>query len=487
MLNNNNRSLTYFREKYDRTNDILSNFEKTFNKSLFLGLTQKEAKSLRSLSNKPFSIENYLNKNKIFDHLIFESDAHVLKLINEEKLNELKQILISLYKNDKEKKNLDSLEKYWEIFFEVGFDYFNEHEFFKNLIAFQDVFVAAYHFFYLHSTKFEDNELMVFVNELRNKMRFIIQNLEMIDSYCKNEKKIIDQESLKILKYNENVIKSTVMAKTNQILPVMLLEKKPFINKEFLKIINRILLTEIPRLDLPQLHKILIKEITRTIRPKGFFDKNDQLRQIFMTGKFMGFDDKNHNKDNNEPPTENKKLNIPYLPEATKKYTIFFEFDVFISFTEDMINLNGKSWNYKFTKRPLTDEFFRTLRKDYEFVIFTILDQKIANQIMVEADIEKYVDHLLSNDFLTSENDKAMKDIRNTGRTLEKSLILETKPEKFKNFKEIGIWIEKWTGNEEKDSLEFFIKLLNQIKGDNLRLNLKRFRDFTIRKITTKG
>ena len=51
----------------------------------------------------------------------------------------------------------------------------------------------------------------------------------------------------------------------------------------------------------------------------------------------------------------------------------------------------------------------------------------------------------------------------------------------------LNIWIEKWTENEEKDGLEFFMKLLNQIKGENLRLNLKRFRDFTIRKITTRG
>ena len=485
----NDQSQSYFRGKYEKTYDILSTFEKTFSQSLFLGMSHKESKYIRSPLNKQFSIENYLNKNKVYDPLNFEPDAHILKLINEEKLNELNQILISISKNNKtntrEKNNLDSFEKYWECFLEVGFDYLNEHAFFKNLIAFQDVYVSFYHFFYLHSTKYEDNELMIIVNELKNKLRFIIENIEIIHDYCKNEKKIIDQESLKILKYNAKVIQSTVMSKINQYLPLIILGRKPYINKEFFKKINRILLSEITKLDLSQLHKILIKEITKTIRPNGFFDKNDQLKQIFMTGKFMGFAEKCNNRDDNEVEAEPKK-NIPYLPENKKKYTIFFELDVFINFPDEMMNMNEKSLSKEFKKRPLTDEFFRSLRKDYEFVLFTRLDHKIASQILIDTDIQKYVDHLLSNDFLTSDKNKLIKDLRNTGRPLEKCLILETKPEKFKIFKENGIWIEKWKENEEKNSLEFFIKLLNQIKGENLILNLKRFRDFTIRKITTK-
>jgi hypothetical protein len=228
------------------------------------------------------------------------------------------------------------------------------------------------------------------------------------------------------------------------------------------------------------LHKILIKEITNTIRPKGFYDINDELKQIFLTGKFVGFNENLINEDDHD-----KKIckNSPYLPPNTKKFTMFFELDVFMKFSNNILTIEEKNLG-DFKQRPYTNEFFKKFENDYEFVIFTELDENLAKKVANKIGIEEFVDHILPKEYLTLTENKVYKDLKNTGRSLDNSLILETDPGKFKNFKENGIWIEKWTEQEEKNYLEFFINLIDRIKGENLVFNLKRVRDYMIRRLT---
>ncbi len=246
MNTSNSGTLKYFGEKYERTNEILNNFEKNFNDSHFLGLSHKASKNIHSPSQKHYSIENHLNKRRVYDSLYFYSDTSMFKALEEDKLSELKQIFVNISEiniNINEKAELFEFEKYWGKFFELGFETLNRVEFFKNLIMFQDIFLAFYHYFFVNLMKFEDDGLKMCLNEMRNKMRFLIQNLNIMlfsrRNLKKNIKKLIEEDIIS-LKYNANVIQSTVLAKLNEFLAY---ENKFFINKGFFSKINKIFST----------------------------------------------------------------------------------------------------------------------------------------------------------------------------------------------------------------------------------------------------
>mmetsp|Transcript_30607 Transcript_30607/g.22690 ORF Transcript_30607/g.22690 Transcript_30607/m.22690 type:complete len:149 (-) Transcript_30607:56-502(-) len=87
-----------------------------------------------------------------------------------------------------------------------------------------------------------------------------------------------------------------------------------------------------------------------------------------------------------------------------------------------------------------------------------------ADWIMDNVDRQKIVKHRLYRQHTTPHEDYAIKDLRNLGRNLEKTIIIDNLAENFnRTTPENGIWVESWYDDMEDTVLELLLPFLKEI------------------------
>ena len=139
-------------------------------------------------------------------------------------------------------------------------------------------------------------------------------------------------------------------------------------------------------------------------------------------------------------------VKIPYLeplPENLKMFTLVLDLD------ETLIHFQPPSQDEPdeegfYMIRPGCNKFLRELSKHYEIVVFTAAMPDYADWILDQIDEVGYVASRLYRQHCTPKDDYAIKDLRNLGRDLRKTIIVDNLAENFSMTPTNGIWVESW-------------------------------------------
>lgn len=95
--------------------------------------------------------------------------------------------------------------------------------------------------------------------------------------------------------------------------------------------------------------------------------------------------------------------------------------------------------------RPGALKFIQDLSCLFELVIFTAAMQDYADWIIDELDEQGSIKHRLYRHHCSPHEDLAIKDLRNLGRDLRRTIIIDNLKENFEiTTPENGIWVESW-------------------------------------------
>ncbi len=94
--------------------------------------------------------------------------------------------------------------------------------------------------------------------------------------------------------------------------------------------------------------------------------------------------------------------------------------------------------------RPGCSKFLKELSKHFEIVVFTAAMPDYADWILDQIDEPGYIASRLYRQHCTPQEDFAIKDLRNLGRDLRRTIIVDNLAENFQETPENGIWVESW-------------------------------------------
>ena len=159
------------------------------------------------------------------------------------------------------------------------------------------------------------------------------------------------------------------------------------------------------------------------------------------------------------------KVQIPYLPPLNEE---IFE-DEMITYTL-VLDLDETLIHYEcdeddedyYLIRPGAIKFLRDLSIDFEIVIFTAAMPEYADSILNNLDENNvFIKHRLYRQHTTPTEDYAIKDLRNLGRPLETTIIVDNLAENFlATTPNNGIWVESWYDDMEDNVLPLLQKFL---------------------------
>jgi Dullard-like phosphatase family protein len=159
---------------------------------------------------------------------------------------------------------------------------------------------------------------------------------------------------------------------------------------------------------------------------------------------------------------------VPFLnTKSNKPYTLVLDLDeTLIHFKS---NPNNES-SGKIMIRPYLYEFLRTIKENYELIIFTAATQDYADPIInaIEKD-EKFFDHRLYRMHTTIVDNDFVKDLSKLGRNLKRTIIVDNMKQNYKNQPKNGITIRPFWGKDVDDSaLVDLLDILQKIAYEKL-------------------
>ena len=179
-------------------------------------------------------------------------------------------------------------------------------------------------------------------------------------------------------------------------------------------------------------------------------------------------------------------INPPYIksPIINKKYTLVLDLD------ETLVNFKIKTGREGFVRlRPFLFGFLEEVIQYYELIIFTSATEAYANSVIeaIEQD-KKYFDFVFYRQHTIIIGNDCVKDLTRIGRPLNSTIIVDNMPQNFRFQKENGIVIKPFYGKDSNDkTLYNLIPILIDIAkmGGDVRINLNKFKDDIISKITS--
>ena len=178
-------------------------------------------------------------------------------------------------------------------------------------------------------------------------------------------------------------------------------------------------------------------------------------------------------------------MNPPYIKSPNmKKYSLVLDLD------ETLVNFKIKSGKEGFVRlRPFLFGFLEEVSQYYELIIFTSGTEAYAKSVLEVIEYEKkYFDYVFYRQHTIIIGNDFVKDLTRIGRPLNSTIIIDNMPQNFRFQKENGICIKPFWGQDSNDkALYDLIPILLDIAkiGGDLRINLKKFNEDIVTKITS--
>ena len=139
--------------------------------------------------------------------------------------------------------------------------------------------------------------------------------------------------------------------------------------------------------------------------------------------------------------------------------------------------------------RPFLYDFLRSIKKDFELIIFTAATQDYADPIInaIEKD-EKYFDYRLYRIHTTIIENDFVKDLSKLGRDLNRTVIVDNMKQNYKNQPNNGITIRPFWGKDVEDTaLVDLLDILKKISDKRMDVvnGLKYFKEDIISKVSS--
>ena len=139
--------------------------------------------------------------------------------------------------------------------------------------------------------------------------------------------------------------------------------------------------------------------------------------------------------------------------------------------------------------RPFLYDFLRSIKKDFELIIFTAATQDYADPIInaIEKD-EKYFDYRLYRIHTTIIDNDFVKDLSKLGRDLNRTVIVDNMKQNYKNQPNNGITIRPFWGKDVEDkALVDLLDILKKISDKRMDVvnGLKYFKEDIISKVSS--
>ena len=183
----------------------------------------------------------------------------------------------------------------------------------------------------------------------------------------------------------------------------------------------------------------------------------------------------------------NGGIPVPFLnTKPNKPYTLVLDLDeTLIHFKS---NPNNES-SGKIMIRPYLYEFLRTIKEDYELIIFTAATQDYADPIInaIEKD-EKFFDHRLYRMHTTIIDNDFVKDLSKLGRNLNRTIIVDNMKQNYKNQPKNGITIRPFWGKDVEDmALVDLLDILKKIAIEKIDVinGLEKYKEDIISKVSS--
>ena len=178
---------------------------------------------------------------------------------------------------------------------------------------------------------------------------------------------------------------------------------------------------------------------------------------------------------------------VPFLKnKSNKPYTLVLDLDeTLIHFKS---NPNNES-SGKIMIRPFLYDFLKSIKKDFELIIFTAATQDYADPIInaIEKD-EKYFDYRLYRIHTTIIDNDFVKDLSKLGRDLNKTIIVDNMKQNYKNQPNNGITIRPFWGKDVEDTaLVDLLEILKNIAERKMDVvnGLKQYKEDIISKVSS--
>ena len=178
---------------------------------------------------------------------------------------------------------------------------------------------------------------------------------------------------------------------------------------------------------------------------------------------------------------------VPFLKnKSNKPYTLVLDLDeTLIHFKS---NPNNES-SGKIMIRPFLYDFLRSIKEDFELIIFTAATQDYADPIInaIEKD-EKYFDYRLYRIHTTIIDNDFVKDLSKLGRDLNRTVIVDNMKQNYKNQPNNGITIRPFWGKDVEDTaLVDLLDILKKISDKRMDIvnGLKYFKEDIISKVSS--
>lgn len=168
-----------------------------------------------------------------------------------------------------------------------------------------------------------------------------------------------------------------------------------------------------------------------------------------------------------------KTEKFPFLPEGLMEYTLVLDLD------ETLVHYIDSQSQGKFLTRPYVHEFLEKMSKHFEIVIFTAAIQTYADWILNELDQHNYISHRLYRNHTIPAGNYFIKDLKQLGRNLAKTIIVDNVSENFQLQNENGILIKSWYEDPNDNALAElapFLEAISLNKIQDVREYLKESR-----------
>ena len=133
-----------------------------------------------------------------------------------------------------------------------------------------------------------------------------------------------------------------------------------------------------------------------------------------------------------------KNEKFPFLSEGKMEYTLVLDLD------ETLVHYIDSQSQGKFLTRPYAREFLLRMSKHFEIVIFTAAIKTYADWILDELDETRLISHRLYRNHTKPAGNYFIKDLKQLGRDLAKTIIVDNVSENFQLQNENGILIKSW-------------------------------------------
>ena len=447
----------------------------------------------------PPSFENEIDYRACYERVL----SNLFEFVeNFERLSQIFNIL----KNPQQKNNtnLNIFNDYWEFIHNLGLERLltvflekENHNILKKTVIYEIIYMALTHYFVLLESKEEYSEIQFFWIQIKKIFHFIHQNylLQLSMTYhiikhipktvkmpdFQNMQEIISKrlmvssldDTIRGLKYNNKTLENY----NKEFFHSLLLSRTKLLQKtELFNIFEYFLSTDTENIDVSDLKIQIIKSLIKILKPAGFFQEKDQMKEIFLTGTFATLNIENIDFE----VSAQKNLEPPLLPPIKNyQYSLVLELEGVL-----LISYLNEENDVCFKKRPGVDKFLKEMSKFYEITIYTIASQEFLDKSINIFDDTETIKYRLNKDHNVKIKNQLVKDLNLLGRDLKRTIYVDWNVENFQLQPENGIFIKKWDGNGGDECLKNLEGLLTHFaikKFNDLRSALVNYRDQAVR------